>query len=204
MIKNLSNNFKYKVVKGIHEKVGLSNSWEYQDTYNVLNSGRLFSFSNLPALSYDLNLGTIKTESIKLFNGSTSEIFMGMNFNATLNVSILDDVYNSMYKYMCKYINCVYDVHTSSIAPYYSAAFEIWLTIFSSTGSRITHAFKFIGIPIEFTPRLDGQQDPNECRVDITFGIIGFIDPIGKDRIADKGERLRSLDTWDQIQLHMK
>lgn len=135
----------------------------------------IFSFStNCPVLSYDFSLGTVKTESLPLFNGSQSEVFAGMQYNSILNMSILDDVYGSMFKYMMTYINCCYDVHTHSLAPYYNCAFQINLTILRP-GGQINHMYKFIGVPIEYTPRLDGSQDANECRIDITFGIIGFI-----------------------------
>lgn len=138
---------------------------------------RWFSFSkHTPVISYDLNFGTIRTESQRLFNGSSVEMFSGMQFNSTLNMSILDDAYHSMYKYMIEYTNNIYDITTGAMAPYHSMAFEIELIIMR-TGNKINHHYKFIGIPIEFTPRLDGSDQPNECRVDLTFGIIGLIKP---------------------------
>lgn len=145
------------------------------------NSTSIFSFSkHCPVISYDFSLGTIKTESLRLFNGSQMEMFAGMNYNAILNMSILDDVYGSMFKYMMSYINACYDIKTHSLAPYYNCAFQINLIIMRS-GGQVNHMFKFIGVPIEYTPRLDGQQDPNESRIDITFGIIGF-KPYTKDK----------------------
>lgn len=147
---------------------------------DLYNKDRVFfSFSShTPVLSYDLNLGTIRTDSLKLFNGSQSEIFMGMNYNPIMNISILDDVYGSMFKYMQQYTNCAYDIHSHSLAPYYNCAFEICLTILRA-GGQINHRFKFIGVPIDYTPRLEGSSEANELRVDIVFSIIGFI-PYGE------------------------
>lgn len=145
------------------------------DLLTAANHGSLFSFSrNLPVLSYDLNIGTLKTDSLKLFNGSSSEIFAGFQFNTTMNMSILDDVYGSMNKYFLNYIRCAYNMYDNSLAPYYNCSFEIILTVYRS-GGQIKYKYRLIGIPIEFTPRFSGQQDPNESRVDITFAIIGFI-----------------------------
>lgn len=183
----------------------------------IAKNNVMFSFSrNTPVLSYDLNFGTIKTESLKLFNGNSVEIFAGMNYNATMNMSILDDIYCSMYKYMMLYINSVYDIKTHSMAPYYNCAFQINLKIFRS-GGQVNHSFKFIGIPIEFTPRFDGQQEPNEARVDITFGIIGFIPQPsggkflypdnmgGRSGVDSKDTKQLDLGslTWDDIQVKM-
>jgi len=148
------------------------------DAYHLdENLGSLFSYSDYtPVLNYDLNIGTLKTESLRLFNGSQVEIFAGMTYNVTMNMSILDDAYGSMYKYMQYYINCVYDMQEQGLAAYYSCAFQINLIIFRSA-YKIKHEFKLIGVPIEYTPRLSGSQDANESRIDITFGIIGFIPP---------------------------
>lgn len=147
----------------------------YYNSYE--NTGALFSYSDYtPVLNYDLNFGTVKTDSLKLFNGSVSEIFLGMNYNITMNMSILDDAYSSMQKYMQYYINCVYDLHSQGLAAYYSCAFQINLIIFRS-GYQVKNAFKLIGVPIEYTPRFSGTQDANEARIDITFGIIGLIPP---------------------------
>jgi hypothetical protein len=123
-----------------------------------------------------------------------------------------------MYKYMIHYINSVYDINTSSMAPYYDMAFEIELIIFR-TGNQVNHSYRFIGIPIEFTPRLEGSQEANECRVDMTFGIIGLIPPSRKkdkvylkgeflpnnevDRVSDGKSAIQSELTWDDIMLHM-
>lgn len=125
-----------------------------------------------PALSYDLNMGSPRTEDIKLFNGSSMQVMHGMQYNMTLNVSILDDVYHSMQKYMNQYYNCVYDLGGSAMAPYYACAFDIRLYIFRS-GYQINHALKLIGIPIDYPIKHEGSQDPDESRVDITFSIIG-------------------------------
>lgn len=125
-----------------------------------------------PALSYDLNYGSPKTEDVRLFNGSSMQVIHGMQYNITLNVSILDDVYHSMQKYMNQYYNCIYDLGGSSMAPYYACAFDIRLYVFRS-GKQINHAIKLIGIPIDYPIKLEGSQDPNESRVDITFSIIG-------------------------------
>lgn len=125
-----------------------------------------------PALSYDLNMGSPKTEDVKLFNGSSMQVMHGMQYNMTLNVSILDDVYHSMQKYMNQYYNCVYDLGGSAMAPYYACAFDIRLYIFRS-GKQINHALKLIGIPIDYPIKHAGSQDPDESRVDITFSIIG-------------------------------
>ena len=57
-------------------------------------------------------------------------------------------------------------------APYYACAFDIRLYVFRS-GKQINHAIKLIGIPIDYPIKLEGSQDPNESRVDITFSIIG-------------------------------
>ena len=133
-----------------------------------------FSFShNTPVLSYDLTLGSMKPESLRLFNGGSSEFFAGMSYNAVMSMSILDDVYGSMKKYMNTYINAAYDIDTHSLAPYYSMAFQIELTILRA-GGQINHRHKFIGVPFEYTPRFDGSQDSNETRIDLTFGIIGY------------------------------
>lgn len=140
------------------------------------NGFKKFSFSrDCPVLSYDLTLGSMRTMSLPLFNGSSSEVFAGMTYNATMSVSILDDIYNSMFKYMSNYVNCAYDVKSNSLAPYYNCAFQINLLIFRAAGKVLNHAFKFIGVPIEFTPRFEGTQGPQENIVSVSFGIIGFI-----------------------------
>lgn len=165
-----------------------------------------YSYSTcLPALSYDLSLGTVKTDSLKLFNGSTVEIFAGMNYNSILNISILDDVYGSMHKYMFQYINACYDINTHSLAPYYNCAFEIILKILRP-GGKIKEAHHFIGVPVEYTPRLEGQQDPNESRLDITFGIIGYITPTNSKAWTDHDGREAGFEgqipktpTWKDI-----
>jgi len=130
---------------------------------------------NPPILSYDLTFGTIKTDSLKTFNGS-SEIFNGMNYNIMMNMSILDDADATFYKYMNSYINHIYDISTNSMAPYWASLMEIDLYILRS-GGNIKHSFRLIGIPIEFSPRFEGSQEPNECRVDLSWGIIGMINP---------------------------
>lgn len=143
-------------------------------TKDIFQNSTLFSFSrDLPCLSYDLNIGGLKNESIPLFAGSAIQVPTGMSYNATLNVSILDDVYGSMYNYMIEYINTIYDNRNGSIAPYFAAAFQINLIIMMP-GSQIKYKYKFIGVPIEFNARLDGASDGNEARVDVTFGIVGF------------------------------
>jgi len=161
---------------------------------------RQFSFSkNCPVISYDLNFGTMRTEAQQLFNGSAIELFSGMQYNATLNLSILDDIYQSMHKYWTHYINSIYDINTHSIAPYYNMAFEIVLTIFRSN-YKINQKYRFIAVPIEYTPRLDGQSDPSEARIDMTFGIIGLIVPDGKKKNLYKDENIsrgKSVDTRD-------
>lgn len=169
---------KYNALVMGDTKNDISANQMYTDEYEV--NGRVsrkgvhyVSFGEYcPALSYDLNMGSPKTEDVKLFNGSSMQVMHGMQYNMTLNVSILDDVYHSMQKYMNQYYNCVYDLGGSAMAPYYACAFDIRLYIFRS-GKQINHALKLIGIPIDYPIKHAGSQDPDESRVDITFSIIG-------------------------------
>ena len=155
---------------------------------NSLNSGggdggTIFSFShNPPVLSYDITVGSMRADSMRLFNGSSSEVMAGMSYNALMSISILDDVYGSMKKYMSTFINAAYDINTNSMAPYYSIAFQLELIILRA-GGQVNYHHKFIGVPTEYTVRHSGSQDTTEeNRVDLTFGIIGYKTPTGASR----------------------
>ena len=156
--------------------------------------GNIFSFShNPPVLSYDITLGTIRADSLRLFNGSSAEVMSGMSYNAMMSMSILDDVYGSMKKYMASFINAAYDINTNSMAPYYSIAFQIELIILRP-GGQINYHHKFIGVPIEYTIRHSGSQETTEeSRIDLNFGIIGYkAQKSGKKRdvyVGDMGGR---------------
>jgi hypothetical protein len=185
-VKDLSDKFVNNLISNLSARLGFKSS----SNRAIGNEWRQFSFSrNCPVVSYDLNFGTMRTEAQQLFNGSAIEIFSGMQYNATLNLSIIDDVYQSMHKYWTHYINSIYDINTHSIAPYYNMAFEIVLTIFRSA-YKINQKYRFIAVPIEYTPRLDGQQDPTEARIDMTFGIIGLIQPDGKSKNLYRDENI--------------
>jgi len=134
---------------------------------------RFVDFSEYcPVISYDLSYGNPKTESYELFNGSSFDTILGFQYNMMLNLSILDDLYGSMRKYFNYYYNQIYDLKNNAIAPYYAIAFDIRLYIFRS-GKQIKDALKLIGIPMDYSPRLSGDSEPNESRVDVTFSIIG-------------------------------
>ena len=113
----------------------------------------------------------------------------GMSYNAMMSISILDDVYGSMKKYMATFINSAYDIVTNSMAPYYAIAFQLELIILRA-GGQINYHHKFIGVPTEYTIRHSGSQDTTEeGRVDLTFGIIGYKTPkLGLDRNVYPGQ----------------
>lgn len=163
---------------------GINNAASSEGKSGEIKNGKIFSFShNPPVLSYDITLGTIRADSLRLFNGSSSEVMAGMSYNAMMSMSILDDVYGSMKKYMASFINAAYDINTNSMAPYYSIAFQIELIILRA-GGQINYHHKFIGVPIEYTVRHSGSQETTEeSRVDLNFGIIGYKTPSsGKKR----------------------
>jgi len=221
-VKDLSDKFVNKLISNLASRLG----GKSESNRAIGNDWRQFNFSDhLPVVSYDLNFGTMRTEAQQLFNGSAIEIFSGMQYNATLNLSIIDDVYLSMHKYWTHYINSIYDINTHSIAPYYNMAFEIVLTIFRA-GYKINEKYHFIAVPIEYTPRLDGQQDPTEARIDMTFGIIGLIVPqmkkgsIYANQNIQRGQSVKNTDgnsaggyvvinqdpselTWNDIMINM-
>lgn len=154
------------------------------------NGATVFSFShNPPVLSYDITVGAIRADSLRLFNGSSAEVMAGMSYNAMMSISILDDVYGSMKKYMATFINSAYDIVTNSMAPYYAIAFQLELIILRA-GGQINYHHKFIGVPTEYTIRHSGSQDTTEeGRVDLTFGIIGYKTPkLGLDRNVYPGQ----------------
>lgn len=190
---------KYNALVMGDTKNDISANQLYTDEYEI--KGRVnregvhyVSFGEYcPALSYDLNMGSPRTEDVKLFNGSSMQVMHGMQYNMTLNVSILDDVYHSMQKYMNQYYNCVYDLSESSMAPYYACAFDIRLYIFRS-GKQINHALKLIGIPIDYPVKHSGSQDPDEARVDITFSIIGAGE-VPRTKVYGNSSRLTNTDS---------
>jgi hypothetical protein len=172
-----------KVYARVHDRLK-SNGYSVSDHETIDDNNNYFSFGyDCPCLTYNFNIGTIRSDQLKLWNGDTIDTFNGMNYHMTLNMSILDDIYGSMNKYLMSYINACYDSVGGSMAPYWASLFVIDLIIFR-TGKQINWRFKLIGSPIEWSPSLTGENSPNESRVDITFSIVGLIQP--GDIISDK------------------
>lgn len=133
---------------------------------------------NCPVLDYNLNFGNQKTKEIPYYNDSRMEFPTGFSYDMILMMSVLDDVNKSFHKYMNYYINSIYNVETNSLAPFHQAAFEIDLIIFKP-GYNVNYMFRFIGVPNNYTPVLEGQSDPDEDRVTLQFSIIGLASGIG-------------------------
>lgn len=172
IIRRATNTVTNKVYKDLVERTDLKapDDLDYKDD-------DYFSFGyDCPVLTYSVNIGTVKTESLRLFGGDTADIFSGMNYHGTLDLSILDDTFGSMTKYMSTYLNASYDIESASVAPYWACAFEIDLIILR-VGKQVKHRFRFICNPIAYTPQFSGTggDSGTECRVDISFGIIGMV-----------------------------
>lgn len=136
-----------------------------------------FSFGDhCPCISYNLQYGNQATRDINLYNGSKVQFPTGFSYDMLLSIDIVDDVYRSFHKYMNKYLNAIYDLENNAVAPYHQAAFEITLLVFRP-GYNVNFMFKFVACPVNYTPVLEGQNDPSEARVHIDFSVIGIVNP---------------------------
>ena len=157
----------------------------------------LFSFGfNCPALVYNFNIGAVRSDSMRLWNGESADYFNGYQYQSSFNVSILDDIYGSMQKYMQSYVNACYMPGDNELAPYWASAFLIDIIIFRA-GKQINWRYKLIGSPIEWSPTYSGGEGANELRVDITFGIIGMIQP--NDTKVYSEDRLSVYPSHDKL-----
>lgn len=182
-LRNHAKKISNKVYAKIAERIGTTATELEQSD----GKGNFFSFGHdCPCLTYNFNIGTIKTDQLKLWNGDTLDTFNGMNYHMTLNMSVLDDLFGSFTKYWNSYINECYNPTNSSMAPYWASLFVIELIIFR-TGKQINWHYKLIGSPIEWSPSFTGEQSPNEMRVDITFGIVGIIQPTDLTSTSNSG-----------------
>lgn len=148
-------------------------TWETSGDSLTLNR-REFNFSETtPVISYQLNYGTSRKKDIPLYNESSISMPLGMSYQNYISVTIADDQDRSMFKYMNKYYNAIQDPSEYTIAPYDQAAFEIQLIVFKP-GYKVNFQFKFICVPMDYAPLLEGSDSPNATDIKIDFQIIGM------------------------------
>jgi hypothetical protein len=165
-------------------------------------SSTQFSFgANCPCLEYNLQFGNLSQRDIKLFNGSQFQFTAGFSYDMVLSLEILDDVYKSFHKYMNKYINSTYNLATNEVAPYNQSAFEITLILFRS-GYQVNYMMKLIGIPINYTPILSGQSEPNTNQVHLDFSIIGLAGDIQDNSVSDGSSSWERSTRWTDVILN--
>lgn len=149
-------------------------TWEVNGDDLTLNKTAFDFAEHTPVVTYNLNFGQTRSKDIPLFNESKVTIPLGMSFQNLLSVTLVDDQDRSMFKYMNKYINAVYDPEEYTVAPYDEAAFEIQLIVFKP-GYKVNFQFKFICVPVDYSPLLEGSSEVGSgADLKIDFNIIGI------------------------------
>lgn len=157
---------------------------------------------NCPCISYELQFGELRTDKIDLYNESRLDFITGFEYNMSLSLTIVDDVYKSLHKYLSKYINSVYDIETNSVALYSQAAFEVTLMLFRA-GYQLNYITKLICIPTSFDTMIKGKDSPDEEEISMEFSIIGMVKPEAGDTKLPESDAMSDGEwkktTWNQI-----
>jgi hypothetical protein len=163
-----------------------------------------------PCISYSLNIGSLGSKPIALTNGSSFSIPTSFQYNMTLSVDIVDDVYKSWYNYMCKYMNCLYDAKHNTALTLTDAAIEIELAIFRP-GFLMNYRLRMYAVPTNFNNSLIGESEAQVNTVHVDYSIIGLDYPSnGNDTFfyyPTKSEMNNAIKnagaiTWNQIYPH--
>jgi hypothetical protein len=133
-----------------------------------------------PCISYSLNIGNSGAKQIPLINGASFSIPMPFQYNMTIGLDLVDDVYKSWYNFMCNYMNAIYDVKSNSILPFTESAIEIELSIFRP-GFLMNYRLRMYAIPTNFNNSLMGEAEAQVNTVHIDFSIIGIHYPVNKN-----------------------
>jgi len=138
-----------------------------------------FSYSTYcPVLSWELQMGTIENNQLDLFGGNNVAVFESFKYNMQLTLTILDDVYLSMERYMRLLMNKLYNLRTACAAPYWATLFLIPITVFRPE-YKVNFQFMLICSPLSWSPNLEGSADDtgSEHRVSIDFSVVGMLNP---------------------------
>jgi len=134
----------------------------------------VFSFGkHCPVLSYTLQFGAQRSKDLPLFNGDSIHMPMGFNYEMIMSLNILDDVFGSFSNWMNLYLNKMYNIGDAAVVRYDQAAVIIRLLVFKNHYAP-KYEFRFIAVPYNYSPVIEGDNAPNEVQVHVDFHIIGM------------------------------
>lgn len=213
--------FEYQFFTGRKNLIGFSvdstHSWEiklepYDNGPNTITpdfptvyhesdpSKVMTDFKNwLPIVSYDYTVGKIKTQEIKLFNESSLTLPIGITYDHTIKISMIDDMNKTLDKYFNHYLNRIYNPITHAVTPYKNACFLLTLYVLRPD-KKINLKFPLICILQEKELSYSGTEAAEHTSLDLTFTIVGVVSKYEQESFSKDGRSAQSFN-WNDVSL---
>lgn len=129
----------------------------------------------IPVMSYDLNMKTLMSKEIDLYNGSSISVPEVIRYNSHLNLQILDDNNRRWRRWFQAYSEALFDEVTSTVTPYKNSC--LLITIYQyKADRRIVSQSSLLCLLRNYQMVSNGAGMGNADLVDLEFSVVGMID----------------------------